>query len=310
MRLCISFVLTAAALAAQTPPPFTADTVIGTVDGKKMTFGDLRRMIEAAPAGLFQAFQQNPMEAISRVYMMRYLAAEGEKRKLEQQSPWKEQLELQRQNIVATAMTTEERNTYQVSEEAVEKYYKEHQARYEQVKIKVIMVAFQPGASAAGTSAADVKAAAERAVEAAHAGSTRSEADARKLSADVVKKLRAGANFAAMLIYSDDQESKNAGGDFGVVKYNSNYRDDFKNAVFALKEGQVSDPILSGAAFYIVRAEKKTLQPVDEVREPIMQQLKDDHIREFIATLQARFAPKIDRPELLMQAIPRPAARK
>src|SRR5262249_51204587 len=155
------------------------------------------------------AFQQDATRALKEVSMVMFTAAQGEKLKLGDESPWKEQIEMVRKQVLASAMFNHERNHFPVTEESIDAYYKSNQARYEQVEVKIIKIAFKPG-PATGKSVAEM---ARQAVEAEHAGNSRSEADARALAADIIKKLRGGADFAKLAAqYSDDEESKASGG--------------------------------------------------------------------------------------------------
>ncbi|HWZ33901.1 MAG TPA: peptidylprolyl isomerase [Bryobacteraceae bacterium] len=301
MKICLVFTALAAVLPAQTPPPVTPETVVAKIDGKDLTVGDLRQMLQSYPPAFMQDFQRDPRRALQDIFMVRYASAEGDKLKLGEQTEWKQQIEIARMNIVAAAMYNHERNFYPVSIEDINNYYARNQARYEQAAIKIIKIAFKPG-SAAGETKKSVEQLAQEAFQSAHAASDRSEADARKLAADLVKKLREGADFAQLVTqYSDDAESKASGGDFGTVKPSSGYADDFKKAVLALKPGQVSDPIAAGPALYIVRVEKKTVLPMDDVRVQIIDEIKDTHFKEYFQRLQTRFAPQLIRPDLLVQ---------
>jgi parvulin-like peptidyl-prolyl isomerase len=130
----------------------------------------------------------------------------------------------------------------------------------------------------------------------------RSEADARKLAVDLVKQLREGADFAALVTkYSDDKDSKANGGDFGTVKFNSPYPEDLKRTVFALKPGEVGDPVRQATAFYIIRVEEKSVQPLAEVREAIILDIRNDYVRKLLADLQKKFEPVIEKPEFFIQ---------
>jgi hypothetical protein len=300
MKLCFLSLALAALLPAQ-PPPVTPETVVAKIDGKDLTMGELRRMLESYPPVFMQDFQRDPQHAIQSIFLIRYAASEGEKLKLAEESPWKEQLEIARMNVVAAAMYNHERNSFSVSIDDMNGFYERNQARYEQAAIKIIKIAFKPG-TAGPTPKKSVEELAKEAFEAAHAGTDRSEADARKLAAEVVNKLRGGADFAQMVAqYSDDAESKASGGDFGTVKPTSAYADDFKKAVLALKPGQFSDPIASGPALYIALVETKSVQPMDEVRVQIIDEIKDTHFKEYFNALQRRFVPVLERPDLLVQ---------
>ena len=51
--------------------------------------------------------------------------------------------------------------------------------------------------------------------------------------------------------------------------------DAFRAAVFALKQGDVSEPLKQPNGFYLLRAEEVTLRPLSEVRDEIYNELKN-----------------------------------
>ena len=72
------------------------------------------------------------------------------------------------------------------------------------------------------------------------------EAEAKAKIADLRKKLLSGADFGQVAREnSDDKESAAKDGDFPPIKRSSSYPEDIKNAVFALKPGEISAPTLS-----------------------------------------------------------------
>jgi hypothetical protein len=313
MKLCTLFAALAATLCAQAPAPpalpqVPPDTVVATVDGKDVTVAQIRKMLDDLGPQFVQAFRTNPSMAIRDFFAIQYLSGEGEKLKLADESPWKEQLESSRANILANAMVNRERDTAGVSPEDIEAFYQHNTARFEQAKIKVISISFKPPIPT-GTSPEAVKAAAEAAMAAAHNEHT--EDEAKNLAAVVVKQARAGTSFAELVEkYSEDPISKAAKGDFGVVKPTSSYPNDMKKAVFSLKPGEISDPVRQPSAYYVIRCEERSTQPIEEVRETIVQEIRQAHLSEFIRNLQARFTPKIEKPEFFSQpsaAPPKPA---
>jgi peptidyl-prolyl cis-trans isomerase C len=301
MKLCLLLAALAATLCAQGPAPagVPPDTVVAKVDGKDVTAGEVRKILEDAGPQFAQAFRANPTVAVRDFFVISFLAEEGEKLKLAEQSPWKEQLEISRVNLIANAMVNHERDNFGISTEEIEKYYERNQAHYEQAKIKVISITFKPPVPS-GTSPDAVKAAAEAFVKGAR--NTRPEEEAKTLAADIVKQARAGADFAQLVAqYSDDPISKASGGDFGVVKSTSSYPNDIKKAVFALKPGEVSDPVRQPSADDIIPCQERSLQAIGEVREVIVQEIRQAHLGEFLKDLQARFMPKIEKPEFFSQ---------
>src|SRR5215475_9213517 len=126
MKICL-FLAVPALLAAQAPPPSSPDTVVAKVDGKNLTLGELKHMLEIYPPQFLQAFQRDPGRAIQDAFLIKYAAAEGEKLNLGDEEPLKEQLQIQRMNAVAQAMITHERNFFNVTPDDTDKYYRSNQ---------------------------------------------------------------------------------------------------------------------------------------------------------------------------------------
>jgi peptidyl-prolyl cis-trans isomerase C len=319
MKTCIFFTLSCSilcsALLAQLPAgaAVSPETVVAKVDGKDVTAGEIQKALLNMPPQFMQLFRQNPKAAVQNLFVMRYLAEEGEQLKLGERTPLKEQLEMQRANALAGARLNYEHDNYQVPVNVVNEYYTRNQAKYQQAKIKVISIAFKPAVAGAGT-APNIGAldqVARAALDAAHSQNVRSEADAAQRAVEVAQKVRAGEDFAKLVAeYSDDEKSKAAGGDFGVVTLSSSYPEEIKTAVFALNPGQVTDPIRQASAFYVIRLEEKSTQPMNEVMEPIIQELRSAHTNEWFKDLTKRFDPTVENMEFFTQssgAIPTPA---
>lgn len=304
MKFCLMFAAAAATLCAQTANvPSSPDAVVATVDGQKLTVADLKFLVDYSPPQFKQILQQDPVSAIAQAYLLKYLAAEAEKLKLADETPWKEQLDMQRQLLLANAMNYHERNHYDVKTEDISKFYEANKAHFEQVKVRDIKISFKPGLPATGTSTEDLMKSAQIALAQAHSETDRPEADAQKIANDLVKKLRGGADMAKLVAeYSEDQETKASGGDFGVIKVTSSYPPDLVKAALALKPGDVSEPIKIGnVAFYILQAVDRTFQPMSEVSEVIIQEIRQDHYNQEIKDLLQRFKPTIENPQLLLQ---------
>jgi hypothetical protein len=311
MRASFLTIACASALLAQNaPPPLLQapagpDTVVATVAGTNVTIGDIQKMLAGATPQALQSFQQNPQATIQQLFLMRHLAAEGEQAKLGEKSPYKEQLDFMRASVLANLMLIQERDGYSVSGEEIEKFYNGNQSRWEQAKIKIIFLGFKPAAAApkGELKPEDIANAARQAFETAHSPSERSEEEASKLASDLVKQLRAGADFVKLVAqYSDDSSSKNSGGDFGSpVTAASALSDGFKKTILALKKGEIGDPIKQPNGFYIVRVEDKSVQALNDVRESIIQELRKTHLDEWVKGLNNRFQPSILRPDFFLQ---------
>jgi parvulin-like peptidyl-prolyl isomerase len=277
-------------------PAADPQKVVATIAGKDITAADVQKMTSMFSPQDLQAFQQNPQFILSQYFLFVHLAEEGEQRKLLEKSPYKEQYEALKLQLLRNARLNDENNSYPVSAEMVDSYYKQHSSQYEQAKIKVIYLAYTGQVAPTGTDPAALQAAVKDALTAAHA--KRSEADARTLATDIVKQLRGGADFAKLVAqYSEDAASKAVGGDFPVIKTGSEYPAELKTAVFALKPGEISEPIRQPTAFYIVRLEEKGPQPVGEVREPIVTALRNEHMNQWMKEQNASYQAVIKDPD-------------
>ena len=201
MKLFALLIGTLPALFAQAPPlpvqPVPDLAIVAKVDGKDITAGEVRTALANMPPEFAGLFAQNPKYAVQQIFVMRHLAAEGEKAKLDQQSPTKEQLEMVRANILASAMVSFEHNSYIPTEKEMQDYYAKENQRFRKADIKVIALAFrQDVVGAVQGSMEDIA----RGVAAGATGqATRTEAQTRDLATDLMKQLREpGADFAKL----------------------------------------------------------------------------------------------------------------
>lgn len=284
---------------AKTPP----DKVVAKIDGKDVTAGEVYAALTAMPPQFVQMYNQDPKYAIQQLFMMRYLAAEGEKLQLGERSPYKEQLEAERANVLASALLGYQQDHVAVSDESIQKYYDDHKDQYQQAKIKAVVIRFKP--------VIDPKASVdERArvdVENQIFNIKRTEDEARVLAAEVAEKLKGGADIAKIVLdYSDDPGSRAKGGDFGVVDVNSKHVDEIKQAVIKLKTGGMSAPIRTSNAYFVIRVEEKSLQPKDQVAGAILQDLRKVQLKAWFDDVTRRFQPAVESPEFFTQPAPVP----
>jgi peptidyl-prolyl cis-trans isomerase C len=308
MKFFLCLIALAATLAAQAPPPpITPETVVAkTADGKDITVADVQKIVQQDPqVGL--ALQRDPVFALTNIFLEKYVAGEAEKLKLGDESPWREQIEIQREHTLVTAMLRNVADNYPVTPEQTETYYKQHTNDYQQVKIKAIKINFKPELKA---SANDLQSAAESALQAAHAGAGRSEAEAKKMADEAVKQARGGTDFSALVAKYGEDQSKDFNGDFPPVKANSMYPPEFKKAVFAMKPGEVSDPIRQPNCFYVIRVTEIAAQPLNEVREDIIHTIRTLHVQQYVDDLGAKLKPQILRREYFYQMNEAPAPKK
>jgi peptidyl-prolyl cis-trans isomerase D len=94
---------------------------------------------------------------------------------------------------------------------------------------------------------------------------------------DILKQLKAGANFAELATkYSDDPGSKEKGGDLGWFG-KGQMVPEFEAATFALKPNEISGVIKTSYGYHIIQVlekEQARLKPFDEVKTELTTELK------------------------------------
>jgi parvulin-like peptidyl-prolyl isomerase len=282
---------------AKTAEP-DSDAVIATFeDGKKVTYGELKSFIAAMPPQMQQAAMADRKSFVSQYALMRKLSAMAEENQLDQRSPTKEMLRINRMQVLTNAQVGFAMDEVRVPPEEIQKFYESNVDRFSQVQVKTIYIPFNPGPSAGG------------------GAKNLTESEARIKIEGVLKQIRGGADFVKMVkAYSQDQTSALKDGDFGTIRRSDNLPDAVGTAIFALKEGQVSEPVRQPNGFYLFRAEKITRQALPQVRDEIFNELKQAQFGKWMANTQRALNVKFENEAFFSTqpaapAAPAPAAK-
>jgi peptidyl-prolyl cis-trans isomerase C len=289
---------------APPPPPATekGDTVIAIFeDGGKITLDEFQALIPALPQQFQQMARQDRQKFLHYYAMMRKLSQMAEQEKLDQRSPYKELLIFSRLNTLTDIKLKDVMDSVTVTPEEVEKFYSEHKDPYKSVKVSAIYIAF--GEAEPSSSPASSSSAASRITR-----KTLTEEEARAKAEKLLAQARAGADFKALVKEnSDDETSRDKGGDFGTWRVTDNVPDLMRPVVFGLKPGELGEPVRQPRGYYIFRADEVTFDPLSKVRDSIFQQLKQQHFQEWTAKLDA--GTKVEFPKSETPA-PAPAGGK
>ncbi len=276
------------AQAPTSPPPVSPDTVVAEVNGKKYTAAEIDRMISILPAQYQQA-AHSQTQILSQVFLMQRLAEDAAKAGLDQKSPFKEQLEINRIQVLSTAELSDEQNTMKITPEEQQKYYKDNPDKFKEVKIRVIYIAYNPTPGKAATDGKKIV----------------TEAEAKAKIEDLAKQIQGGADFGKLARdVSDDKTSAAKDGEFGVIKQDSGYPEAIKTAVFALKQGELSAPIKQPNGFYLIRAEEINQKSFDDSIQLILQAEKQAKFQEWLKGMQAQYSVKIENPAYFAPRVP------
>ena len=252
-----------------TMPP---EQAVATIDGVKVSAGDLQTILRALPPQQQQQALANRVAFLKQFGVMRRLAADAEKAKLDTQSPWKEQLANMRMQMLANAAINQKFTDIQVTPEQTKAHFEKNKDGYTQAKVKAIYLPF----STDPVSKPDAK-----------GSPVMTEDEAKAKAEDIVKQIRAGGDFVKLVKqYSGDPTSAAKDGDFGTIKKADRIPDAVKTAIFAAKAGEVTAPVRQANGFYIFRIEEIGAPPIAQVQENITNELKGAEFQRWMNQMQ------------------------
>jgi hypothetical protein len=253
---------------ASPPQALSPDTVVATFeDGRTITAGELTSFLDAMPPNMQQAARRDRKAFVQQFAMMHRLSEMAEKAKLDQQSPTREALIFNRMYLLMNAQLHEVLTTIDVPPAELQSFYNANKARFTQVRVKAIYVPFSADPAAAGAN------------EPKHLSEADAQAKILKLRADIA----AGADFVKLVKdNSGDPISAAKDGDFGTLRSTDNLPEAIRAAIFALKAGEVSEPVKQPNGFYLFRAEEVAAQPFAEVQAEVLNELKQAHFKQWM----------------------------
>jgi peptidyl-prolyl cis-trans isomerase C len=280
--------------APEAPPvEIKPDTVIlETANGKKYTAEEVEHLILLLPAqyqGPARTQPQAAAQLLSQILFYQRLAEDAVKEQVDKRSPYQEQVELARMQILANAELMLHHNMVMVKEEDREKYFKEHPDRFQEAKVRAILVSFNPTPDKAVPGSKKLL----------------SEPEAKAKIEDLRKQIVGGADFGKLAREnSDDVSSAGKDGDFGSMKRSSPYPEPIKNAVFALKPGEMSQPVRQPTGYWLIRLEDIHSQPYGELADQITAEIKQEEFQKWQTSIQSQYTVKVDTPSYFA---PKPA---
>ncbi|HEX4770054.1 MAG TPA: peptidylprolyl isomerase [Bryobacteraceae bacterium] len=277
------------ALAAKDP-----GKVVATINGKQVTAKQAVDLLKLLPDTERRKLSDLSM-AVQQLYTITDLAQQAVTEKLDQQSPYKERLQVERDQVLAQAFVADKSQKSAPTTDA-RQYYDSHPTEFDRATISGIVVAFNaPGTpSSAG-------------------GVARTEPDAHQKADEIAKKLKTGADFAATAkTDSDDPQSSSRGGALGTLSAAApNLPAEMKDVIFnKLQPGQVSDPVRGANAYYILKLDSRTKETFDQAKNEIEQQLKTEHDRAVSQQIQTQYKIQVMDPSFFGTNAATPTAGK
>jgi parvulin-like peptidyl-prolyl isomerase len=239
-------------------------------------------MVAGLPAQVQNAFTNDPKQFMKEYAWYQIQQASAVKNKLETQSPWKELLAFQRMMTLVQAEWNDAYLRVEVTPEQQQKYYENNKEKYRETQAKLIYIPFTDAAS---------------------------EADAKAKAQTVAQQARSGADFVKLVKeYSQDSASAGQNGDIGmpVRSSTSQIPEPMRNAILALKAGQVSEPLRHQNGYYVFRAESAGVLPYEKVKDEIYKELKDVGFNEWKEKTKAQSSVQFENEAFFKSIKPEP----
>jgi peptidyl-prolyl cis-trans isomerase C len=258
--------------------PPQPDKVILTIGTTKLTEAQYETLVAALP----QQYQTYAHGAGKRQFaeslaQLVILSGEAEKRNLDKEPKVQEQIKFQRENLLAQAMFEDLQNAIKVDDAAVATFYDAHKNEYESIKAKHILIRVK-GAPMPG----------------AEGKPELTDEQALAKAQEIRKKLLAGGDFAAIAkTDSDDTGSAQQGGDLGEFRRGMMVPP-FETAAFALKIGEISEPVKTPFGYHIIVVQEHKLKTLADVKPDIEKNLRPEMARKAVQDLREKSNVQID----------------
>jgi peptidyl-prolyl cis-trans isomerase C len=276
-------------------PDVPPDRVVITVGDIKITAAQFNAFVETLPAQYKNMARGNGRKQLAdNIVKTLELAEEAQKRKLDQTPEFKVQETFQNFNLLANALATQTGKDLQISEADVHQYYDAHKNEFENVHAKHILIRFQGSTVPVRPGQKDL-----------------TDAEALAKAQEIRKKIQDGADFATVAkAESDDVGSGGNGGELAPF-HHGQMVPSFETAAFAMKPGELSEPVKSQFGYHIILVVSHDAKPFEEVRADLENRMKPEQtqkaVNNLITQLQKANPPVLD-PEFFPPAPPPPPA--
>lgn len=195
-----------------------------------------------------------------------------------------------------------------VGDADIEQYYRDHPAEFDEIRVRHILISTQPKPESPEPDDAKDKGAKAKPAE---KPKTLTKDEALKKSKELLDRARKGEDFAKLATEnSDDQGSKDKGGEYDFFGHGKMVPA-FEQAAFALKPGEISEPVETQFGYHIIKLEERRSAAApttdEKVRQQIVEKLKQEKIEARINEITAQSdvvvpddfdtTPKVGQPE-------------
>ena len=255
--------------AASTAPSVPPDKVVLAVGSMKLTAQQYDLIIDSLPEQYRGAARgAGRRDFAQNLVRIMVLADEGKRRKVDQSPAFKTQQEFQDMNLLAGKTFNEIGNDTKVSDADLKAMYDAHKSEFEQVRARHILIRMSGSPLPLKPGQKDL-----------------SDAEALAKAQDLRKQIMAGADFAALASKeSDDTGSATQGGDLNFF-HKGQMVAPFEQAAFALKVGEVSEPVKSQFGYHVIKVEAHEAKSFEDSKADLEKRVRPEMAQKAIEDL-------------------------
>lgn len=268
--------------------PTDPNKVVLDINGDKMTAGQFNDMLKAFPPQV-QQLANGPKrhDFIEQYIQLKLAAKEAERLNIGSTPAVREQIAIQRDNVLAGALYQDLLAKITISDADVQKYYDEHKSEYETVKAQHILIRFKGSPVPLGKDKKDL-----------------TEEEALAKAKEAQKRLLAGEDFAKVQKEMTDDTT----GPLPPFSHNQMVKE-FDEAAFSLPVGKISDPVKTQFGYHIIKVESHDTKTMEQAKPEIVQKLKPDAVKKQMDALRSKGNVVVDEAFFKAPAAP-PATTK
>ena len=264
--------------APQAAPVVPPDRVVVAVGDVTITAAQFDQIIDALPEQ-YRSAARGPgrKQLADNIVRIEVLAQEGKRRKLDETSAYRTQSTFQNANLLANMTYQEIGKDAKLDDADVRKFFEAHQAEFEQVRARHILIRVQGSAMPVKPGQKDL-----------------TDAEALAKAQDLRKRIQAGEDFAQLAEKeSDDAGSAAKGGDLGFF-HHGQMVPSFEQAAFALHPGDLSEPVKSPFGYHVIKVEAKESKSFEDVRPELERRMRPEQAQKTLEELQKKTPVVLD----------------
>lgn len=260
-------------------PVVPPDKVVVTVGDLQITAAQFDLIIDSIPEQSRASARGGARKLFAdQLVRILVLAQEGKRRKLDETPAYKVGTMIQSSNALAGLTYAQINKDVTIGEADVRSYYEAHKSEFEEAHARHILIRMQGSPVTVKPGQKDL-----------------TEAEALAKAQDLRKKILAGGDFAAIATTeSDDPQSAAKGGDLGFFK-KGQMTPAFEEAAFALKPGEISEPVKSQLGYHLIKLEAKAMnKSFDEVRPDLERRMRPEMVQKTMDEIQKKSSVTFD----------------